>query len=141
LLVDDDDAVLGLYSSSLSLSGEFRVLLAHTGTEALRLLGEQCPALVVTDIQMPDLDGLELIGRIRQGPAPVRGVPIVALTALAMAGDRERCLAAGADVVRNKPIPLKELRALILQWVAPPAPSLAPGSNPQTAASVPPNSP
>jgi PAS domain S-box-containing protein len=113
LVVDDDAVLLDLCSTSLTLGGEFRVLTASSGAEALRLVQEQGPALIVADIQMPDMDGLELIRRLRQSPAPLGTTPIIALTALAMTGDQERCLAAGADEYLTKPVRLKDLRALI----------------------------
>ena len=113
LLVDDDESLLELCSSSLALTGEFRVLAASSGTEALGLLSQHQPAMIVTDIQMPGMDGLELVRRVRQFPAPLGTIPIVTVTALAMAGDRELCLAAGADEYLTKPVLLKDLRALI----------------------------
>jgi CheY-like chemotaxis protein len=64
------------------------------------------------DIQMPQMDGLEAIRRIRADPE-LQAIPVVAVTALAMAGDAERCLAAGANAYLSKPVRLKELVATI----------------------------
>jgi CheY-like chemotaxis protein len=69
---------------------------------------EHQPALILMDIQMPEMDGLEAIRSIRQ-QAGMAAIPIIALTALAMPGDRERCLAAGATLYISKPISLRYL--------------------------------
>jgi CheY-like chemotaxis protein len=130
-VVDDDAALLDLCFTSLTLAGEFRILTAPSGAEALRLAQEQSPALIVTDIQMPGMDGLELIRRLRQLPAPLGTTPIIALTGLAMTGDQELCLSAGADEYLAKPMHLKDLRALIQQRLgltASPPPSAAVGA-------------
>jgi len=68
------------------------------------------------DNQMPNMDGLEAIRRLR-GDQELRRIPIVALTALAMPGDRERCLEAGADAYLAKPVGLKELQQTINLWL------------------------
>ena len=70
------------------------------------------PRLILMDIQMPGINGLEVIRRLRKMPA-FKAVPIIALTALAMVGDREDCLAAGADEYLSKPFSLKALSNLI----------------------------
>jgi CheY-like chemotaxis protein len=69
------------------------------------------------DIQMPDMDGLEAMGQIRQ-QSSLQDTPIVALTALAMKGDQERCLAAGADYYLSKPVKLKQLDNLLKEILA-----------------------
>ncbi len=69
---------------------------------------EQSPDLILMDIQMPVMDGLAAISQLRLDPSFV-DVPIIALTALAMEGDRDRCLAAGANEYISKPIKLKQL--------------------------------
>jgi CheY-like chemotaxis protein len=86
--------------------------LARNGNEAIDRAREQRPDLILMDIQMPGLDGLEAIRRIRSDP-PLASIPIVALTALAMPGDRERCLEAGANEYLNKPVSLKRLKEII----------------------------
>ena len=70
------------------------------------------PDLVLMDIQMPEMDGLQAIKRLRADETTAV-LPIIALTALAMPGDRERCLAAGADAYLSKPLSLKALLAVI----------------------------
>jgi CheY-like chemotaxis protein len=79
---------------------------------AIALAKSQRPNLILMDIQMPRLDGLEAIRQIRLDPNLVH-IPIVALTALAMSGDRKRCLEAGANEYLSKPVKLKELSLAI----------------------------
>jgi CheY-like chemotaxis protein/anti-sigma regulatory factor (Ser/Thr protein kinase) len=113
LLADDNETMLELYRNYLEAAG-FRVISAQRGSEAIRLAETMQPALILMDIQMPGMDGLAAIRRLRS--SQVEGVartPIIALTALAMPGDRERCLAAGADDYLSKPIPLAHLVTVI----------------------------
>lgn len=105
LLAEDNEAnikVLGDYLRSKGID----VILAQNGEEAVAMTFAENPHLVLMDVQMPRLDGLSAIRAIR-----ARGIsiPIVALTALAMPGDRERCLAAGADDYLTKPVRLRSL--------------------------------
>ncbi|MGF1460924.1 MAG: PAS domain S-box protein [Leptolyngbyaceae cyanobacterium] len=88
----------------------YTVLLASDGQRAIDLVQSEQPDIVLMDVQMPGVDGLEAIRQIRQR-AECASLPIIALTALAMAGDRERCLAAGATAYHSKPFKLKELTA------------------------------
>ena len=85
-----------------------RLLIARNGLEAVAQAQAQRPDLVLMDIQMPVMDGLEAIRQLRTN-ADTCAVPVIALTALAMSGDRERCLAAGADEYVTKPFVLREL--------------------------------
>lgn len=90
----------------------YRLLLAGNGIEAIEQTKAHHPNLILMDIQMPELDGLEAI-RILRSEEETAAIPIVALTALAMPGDRERCLAAGANEYMMKPVRLKQLAVLI----------------------------
>jgi CheY-like chemotaxis protein len=81
---------------------------AHDGVEAIEKAQETNPQIILMDIQMPALDGLEAIRRLRADPR-FDSTPIIALTALAMPGDRERCLEAGASEYMSKPLSLKRL--------------------------------
>jgi PAS domain S-box-containing protein len=90
----------------------YGVITARTGIEALALVRERQPDLILMDIQMPEMDGLEAIQTIRQQEG-MTDTPIIALTALAMPGDRERCLAAGATSYISKPLSLRYLHRTI----------------------------
>lgn len=106
LLVEDDDANRTILGEFLRMRG-FSVDEASSGPEALALAASSPHDLVVLDIQLPGMDGLEVLARLRATGEPVP--PVLALTALAMAGDRERILAAGADAYLAKPAPLAVL--------------------------------
>jgi PAS domain S-box-containing protein len=92
----------------------YRVIVAHDGVEALEKAQEADPDLILMDIQMPVIDGLQATSRLRTQARFAR-TPIVALTALAMAGDRERCLLAGANEYLSKPVSLNNLLQTIQQ--------------------------
>jgi CheY-like chemotaxis protein len=107
LIAEDNPANQATYSDYLSTKG-FRVILAANGAEAIDRARESRPDLILMDVQMPRMDGLEATRRLR-ADADLRAIPIIALTALAMPGDRERCLAAGVDDYMAKPIRLRQL--------------------------------
>ena len=111
LLADDSEVNLQTISTYLEYKG-YAVAVARTGYEALTQAGMLRPDVILMDIQMPEMDGLEAIQELRIR-ADSATTPIIALTALAMTGDRERCLAAGATEYLAKPVSLKELVALI----------------------------
>lgn len=116
LLAEDNDANINTTTAYLTAKG-FYLVVAKNGLEAVNLAQTTNPDLILMDIQMPELDGLEAIHQIRQIPALVN-VPIIALTALAMEGDRDRCLAAGADDYLSKPVKLKVLTTRIQQLLS-----------------------
>ncbi|HBE19444.1 MAG TPA: hypothetical protein DEG17_08880 [Cyanobacteria bacterium UBA11149] len=112
LLVEDNPANVNTISAYLESRG-YRLIIAKDGYEAVSLAERENPNLILMDIQMPGMDGLEAMRRIRD-----RGqtqVPIIALTALAMTGDREKCIEAGANEYLTKPIKFKQLTATIQQ--------------------------
>ncbi|WP_236140423.1 PAS domain S-box protein [Nostoc sp. CMAA1605] len=111
LLAEDNQSNTETISSYLESRG-YRLLLATNGQTAVDLAVSQNPSLILMDIQMPEINGLEAIRRIRQYQKLV-DVPIIALTALAMPGDREKCLEAGANDYVNKPVKLRELTGII----------------------------
>jgi PAS domain S-box-containing protein len=115
LLAEDNEIGSVTIADYLKAQG-YRVLVARNGAEAVARAGEAQPALILMDIQMPGMDGLEAIRQIRAQNG-MDGIPIIALTALAMPGDRERCLAAGADDYLSKPVSLKGLAATIAEQI------------------------
>ncbi|AFZ02491.1 PAS domain S-box protein [Calothrix sp. PCC 6303] len=115
LLVEDNEANISTITSYLTAKG-YQIFVANDGQMALDLLQDVDPDLILMDIQMPGMDGIEAIQQIRQQPN-FQKTPIIALTALAMMGDRDRCLAAGADEYLTKPVILKQLAAQINQWM------------------------
>ena len=116
LLVDDDARNIFALSSVLERRG-MKVLTATTGSEAVTLV-ESNPeiAIVLMDIMMPQMDGYQTIGVIRENPAFAR-LPIIALTAKAMKGDREKCLEAGASDYLAKPVNTDQLLLAIRMWL------------------------
>ena len=117
LVVDDSPATIEMMQGYLNHSN-FRVIIASGGAEAVASVRDNSPDLVLMDIQMPGMDGLEAISRIRKLPGSVGKLPIIALTALAMRGDQERCLAAGADDYLSKPVSMKKLNIQIRDLLA-----------------------
>lgn len=113
LVAEDNAANAETLTHYLTASG-YRWVIAPTGLEAINLMAQLHPDLVLMDIQMPDMDGLEAMRHIRSDPA-FRDVPIIALTALAMPADRDRCLAAGATAYLSKPVKLKSLVDMMRQ--------------------------
>ncbi|MEH2590897.1 HAMP domain-containing protein [Bradyrhizobium sp. AZCC 1721] len=116
LLVDDDARNIFALSSVLERRG-MKVLTATTGHEAIALV-ESNPniAIVLMDIMMPQMDGYQTIGVIRENPSFSR-LPIIALTAKAMKGDREKCLEAGASDYLAKPVNTEQLLLAIRMWL------------------------
>ena len=109
LLVDDNQTSLQMTEGHLRAKG-FRVITAGDGERAVTRASDDRPALILMDIQLPGMNGVEAIRRIREFPEQsAASVPIIALTALAMQGDRERCLAAGADAYLSKPVRMLDL--------------------------------
>jgi len=109
VIAEDNLANQSGYSDYLSSRG-YRVILAGNGVEAIERTHEEQPDLIIMDIQMPGMNGLEATRRLRADADPqLQTIPIIALTALAMPGDRERCLAAGVSEYLTKPVSLKLL--------------------------------
>ena len=107
LLVDDREANILTLIDYLQVKG-LKVIVARSGEESLQLAQQLRPDVILMDIHMPKMSGIEAIGHLRN-IATTRAIPIIALTALAMPGDRERCINAGADDYITKPISLREL--------------------------------
>ncbi len=116
LVVDDDIRNIFALSSVLERRG-MAVLTAGTGREAITII-ESTPdlAIVLMDIMLPEMDGYETMQAIRQNPA-LRRLPIIALTAKAMKGDREKCLEAGASEYLAKPVNTEQLLSALRTWL------------------------
>jgi len=111
LLADDDNLNQKIISGYLTAKG-YKVTSASDGHAAIQLAKEIRPDLILMDIQMPDMDGLEAMRRLRLLPE-FSSIPIIALTALAMQGDRDACLTAGANEYMTKPVKLQALTRMI----------------------------
>ena len=102
LVVEDNEKNMKLFRDVLQATG-YRTLEATTGARAVELATEHGPDLVLMDIQLPDIDGVEALRRLRADEGTA-SIPVLALTAQAMDGDRERFLAAGFDGYMSKPV-------------------------------------
>ena len=111
LYVEDNQANLFLVQRVARMGGH-EVITYSTGESALANFDSDKPNLILMDIQMPVMDGIEATRRLRADPR-FQFVPIIALTALAMPGDRERCIQAGASEYISKPVSLKQLVQMI----------------------------
>jgi two-component system cell cycle response regulator DivK len=107
LIVEDNDKNMKLVRDVLQATG-YSTLEATTGEEAVDLALSQPPALVLMDVQLPGIDGVEVLERMRQN-VRTASIPVLALTAQAMSGDRERFLEAGFDGYLAKPVDVREL--------------------------------
>jgi signal transduction histidine kinase len=107
LLADDQETSVEILSNLLRSQG-YQTLIAHNGAEAVKQARAKSPDLILMDIQMPVMSGLEAIKAIRAAP-DIATTPIIALTALAMPDDKKRCLSAGATDYLSKPVNLKKL--------------------------------
>jgi len=113
MYVDDNEMVLKMVGDFLEAE-QYRVMKVRSGLELLERAAEHHPNIMLVDIQMPGIGGMETIRRVRAHPDPlVAAAPVIAVTALAMPADRERCLRAGANDYMSKPLKLKELAAAI----------------------------
>jgi two-component system, cell cycle response regulator DivK len=114
LLVEDNEKNMKLFRDILEATG-YMPLEASSGEEALALATGSTPALVLMDIQLPDMDGIEALRRLREDDRTA-GIPVLALTAQAMHGDRERFLSAGFDGYLSKPVDVPELIATVRRY-------------------------
>jgi len=121
LLVEDQLANQAVALQQLAKLG-YRADLAQNGLEAIERLirPDHCYQLVLMDCQMPQLDGLEATRRIRAREETVGShIPIIAMTAQALKGDQERCMAAGMDDYLSKPVRLNDLNQVLMRWLPP----------------------
>jgi two-component system cell cycle response regulator DivK len=114
LVVEDNERNMKLFRDVLQGSG-YRTLEATTGERAVELAIEHGPNLVLMDIQLPDIDGVEALRRLRVDERSA-SLPVLALTAQAMEGDRERFLAAGFDGYLSKPVDIAEFVTTVKRY-------------------------
>jgi len=107
LYVEDNDDNIYMLKNRLTRAG-FTVMVATDGAKGVAMAATEQPDLILMDITLPDIDGKEATRRIKADPA-TKGIPVIALTANAMAGDREAALAAGCDDFDTKPVELQRL--------------------------------
>jgi len=111
LLVEDNEMNRDMLTRRLQRRG-FEVIIALDGAQGLALAKSESPALILMDISLPVFDGWEATRRLKIAPE-TKSIPVIALTAHAMAGDRERCIAAGCDDFDTKPVEISRLLAKI----------------------------
>jgi two-component system cell cycle response regulator DivK len=114
LVVEDNEKNMKLFRDVLRATGYF-TLEATTGGRAVELATEHAPDLVLMDIQLPDIDGVEALNRLRANERTA-SIPVLAVTAQAMQGDDERFLAAGFDDYISKPVNIVELVGTVRQY-------------------------
>jgi len=107
LYVEDNDDNVYMLKNRLSRAG-FTVIVAIDGTQGLTMATSEQPDLILMDLTLPDIDGKEATRRIKADPA-TKSIPVIALTAHAMAGDKEMALAAGCDDFDTKPVDMPRL--------------------------------
>ena len=115
LLVDDYPDAREMYSEYLQFSG-FDVVEAGNGMEALQRAAETAPDIILMDLSLPVMDGWEATRRLKAAAA-TQHIPVIAVSAHAMAGDREKALAAGCDDFDTKPVDFARLRGKIQKLV------------------------
>jgi CheY-like chemotaxis protein len=113
LVVEDNDKNRKLVRDVLTASG-YRLAEAETGEDGVRLARERRPDLVLMDIQLPGINGIEALRQLRADPATA-AIPIVAVTASAMTQDRQNIMAAGFDGYQSKPISVRPFLELVRQ--------------------------
>ena len=117
LLVEDNDNNRLLVRDVLQVSG-YRVIEAQNAEDGLRMAAEQRPALILMDIQLPGMTGIEALKRLRADPA-TRAIRVVAVTASAMTQDRRQIMAAGFDGYQPKPISVKGFLQAVREMLPP----------------------
>ena len=113
LVVEDDSKSRKLVRDLLTFKG-YEIIEAETGEEGVRLAQERRPSLILMDIRLPGIDGIQALGRLRAEVA-TQGIPVMAMTASVMSGDRQRVLDARFDAFQSKPIKIKDFVAAVEQ--------------------------
>ena len=113
LIVEDNDKNRKLVRDVLTFKS-YEVIETETGEEGVRLARERCPSLVLMDIRLPGIDGMEALRQLRAEPT-TREIPVMAMTASVMSEDRQKIMAAGFDAYQCKPIEVSDFVAAIAQ--------------------------
>ena len=117
LYVEDNDDNVYMLKMRLELLDEFEVLTAEDGEKGCAMALSETPDIILMDLEMPVVDGWEATRRLKSDPQ-TRGIPIIALSAHALAGERDKALAAGADEFDTKPIEFERLVATLHRLLA-----------------------
>ncbi len=115
LIVEDNEKNLKLVRDLLQVKG-YRTVETDTAEEGLRISAELQPALILMDIQLPGMSGIEALKRLRADPE-TRSISVIAVTASAMTQDREKVMAAGFDGYQKKPLEIKEFLEAVRQML------------------------
>ena len=115
LIIEDYDLNLKLFNDLLEAFG-YRTVKTKDGRQALPLAREHTPDLILVDIQLPEVSGLEITDRLKKDPA-LKAIPVVAVTAFAMRGDEQKILAAGCDAYLSKPISVTTFLETIRRFI------------------------
>ncbi len=117
LYIEDNDDNVYMLKMRLELLGDFEVLAAENGEKGCEMAATEQPDLILMDLEMPVVDGWEATRRLKGSPT-TRDIPIIALSAHALAGEREKALAAGCNEFDTKPIELDRLVATVRRVLA-----------------------
>ncbi len=117
LIVEDSELNMRLFNDLLEAFG-YRTVKTRDGRQALPLAREHKPDLIVMDIQLPEVSGLEITDRLKKDSA-LKNIPVVAVTAFAMRGDEQKILAAGCDAYLSKPISVTTFLDTIKKFIGP----------------------
>ncbi len=107
VVVDDEVETVELFSEMMRLAG-YRVYQAHGGSKAIEIISETRPSVVLLDLMMADISGLDLLRQIREDPA-LKRIPVVVVTALSFSDEKQQCMELGASDYLVKPIAFKDL--------------------------------
>jgi two-component system cell cycle response regulator DivK len=113
LVVEDNEKSRKLVRDVLTFKG-YEVIDAETGEEGVRLAQKRRPSLILMDIRLPGIDGIEALGQLRAEPA-TREIPVLAMTASVMSEDRQKVMDAGFDAFQSKPIKVKDFVIAVAQ--------------------------
>jgi len=117
LYVEDNDDNLYMLKMRLELLGDFEVLSAEDGAKGCAMASSEAPDLILMDLEMPVVDGWEAARRLKSNPQ-TRAIPIIGLSAHALAGEREKAIAAGCDEYDQKPVDFDRLVATMRRLLA-----------------------